>query len=46
WPVSVPIVEWRARRWWGLAWVALHAFLMLVVVIVANLCVLVLSEFL
>lgn len=28
WPVAVFLVEWRARRWLGLVWVALHGFVL------------------
>jgi hypothetical protein len=31
WPVGVFLLEWRARRWWGLLWVAVHGFLILIV---------------
>jgi hypothetical protein len=37
WPLAVPIVEWRARRWWGLAWVALHGLLVFATLIVTQL---------
>ena len=46
WPISVPIVEWRARRWWGIFWVALHAFLLLFVAIVAQVGVWILGNLL
>lgn len=36
WPISIPLLEWRARRWWGLAWVALHGFLLIVTLMVAQ----------
>lgn len=38
-PIAVPIVEWRARRWWGLLWVALHACLLLATLIAAHITV-------
>jgi hypothetical protein len=35
-PISLPILEWRARRWWGLAWLVLHVLLMTIVLIAVQ----------
>ena len=39
WPIAVPLLECRARRWWGLAWITLHFCVLIVVLIVAQICV-------
>lgn len=36
WPIAVWMVEWRARRWWGLLWVAVHGFLLAVTAVIAQ----------
>ena len=36
WPVTVPILMWRARRWRGLLWFAAHGVLLLGTVMVAQ----------
>ena len=38
WPIAVWIVAWRARRWWGLLWVAVHGFMIAVVFFVTAIC--------
>jgi hypothetical protein len=37
WPIAVPIVEWRARRWRGLLLIVLHCILLIVTLVVARL---------
>lgn len=37
-PITAAIVCWRSRRWWGLLWVAINLFVLLVICVLGIVC--------